>query len=122
MLAAVASSALGIVFLVAAVSKLSSMPRWRAQAADLGVPTPLAVVVPVAELGSAALLVAQVQRRFVAWCGVALLVAFSAVIAAQLLRGRRPACACFGSSRPISAWSLARNAAFVAVGVVAALA
>lgn len=119
--ATAASVLLGVVMLVAAVSKVSSMPRWRAQSADLGVPRALVPVVPALELVLAALCVAQLQRRVAAWCGVTLLLVFSAVIAVQLARGRRPACACFGSSRPISGWSLVRNALFVAVGLVAAL-
>jgi hypothetical protein len=51
-------------------------------------------------------------------------VAFSASVAAQLARGKHPPCACFGawSPAPVGARTLARNAALIALAVVAALA
>lgn len=118
-----ASLALGAVFAVAAVTKLAA-PTWTADAVALGVPRWLARPVPVVELALAAFLVAGIARPVPAWGAVALLVTFSALVARALHRGRRPVCACFGrwSARPISAWTLARNGALLALGVVAALA
>ncbi|SVA79739.1 uncharacterized protein METZ01_LOCUS132593, partial [marine metagenome] len=56
-------------------------------------------------------------------CAVALLVAFSTLVAGRLLAGQREGCGCFGawSTGNLSWRTLARNAVLVAVGVVATL-
>jgi uncharacterized protein YjeT (DUF2065 family) len=114
----------GLVFVVAGVTKMSSPSLWRSQASGLRVPTGVAVVVPYVELALGALLMVQVQRPAMAWVAVAVLLAFSTVLARQLLRGLHPPCACFGSlsARPIGAGTLVRNGVLLAVALVAALA
>ena len=85
--------------------------------------TVVAGAVVVAEGIVGVLLVAQLWQRVVATASLVMLVGFSTLIGSLLVRGRRPACACFGSSssKPISWMTLARNAVFVAANVFALL-
>lgn len=119
----VAAVAVGAALVVAGAAKLAR-PSWVADAAALGVPAWLARPVPLVELLVGAGLAVGVARRPLAWVALALFAAFSAVLGRTLAQGRRPVCACFGawSQRPIGARSLARNAAFAALALVAALA
>lgn len=120
---AVCAVLLAVVFLLAAVTKLSGPTAWRAQAAALRVPSAVANVVPFVEAVLGALLLVQWQRHLVAWVAVAVLVAFTGLLALRLAHGERPACACFGSwsAAPIGPATLLRNAAFIALGVLAAV-
>jgi uncharacterized membrane protein YphA (DoxX/SURF4 family) len=117
-----AAIAVGASLVVAGVSKLAR-PAWTADAAGLGVPRSIARPVPVVELVVGSLLCFGVARRPLAWVAVALLVAFTIVLARPVLRGQRPVCACFGAltSRPAGPLSLVRNAVLIASAVVAAL-
>jgi len=110
------------VLLAAGVSKMASPAQWRSQAAGLGVPSLLAAITPIVELGLGALLLVQVQRHAVAWCAVALFGTFTVLLAVRLAQGKRPPCACFGllSSRPIGPGHLLRNALFIGLAVLAA--
>ncbi len=113
----------GAVFIFSFVRKSMDVRGWIAQANELGVPSPIALAVVTAEAGIGALLVAQLWPRVAAGASLVMLVGFSALIASLLLRGRRPACACFGASstKPISWMSLVRNATFIAANVIALL-
>ena len=53
-----------------------------------------------------------------------MLLAFTTLLAMRLAHGERPPCACFGSwsAKPLSWRHVARNAALIAVAVVAAVA
>ena len=119
----VAAVIVGLVLLVAAVSKIARPEQWRAEAAGMGVGRLVAGVVPWVELALGGLLVAQVWRPVVAWGAMALLSAFTALIALRLSQGRRPPCACFGgfSATPIGAPHLVRNVVFIAIAVLAAV-
>ena len=119
---AIAAVVTGLVFLIAAITKLAAPAAWRAQASDLGVPPTVSRAVPYVEALLGALLLVQFQRRVVAWCAVAVLVAFTTLLVVRLAQGRRPPCACFGSltPKPIGAASVARNLVFIAVAVLAA--
>jgi uncharacterized membrane protein YphA (DoxX/SURF4 family) len=119
----IASVLLGAVFVVSGITKLAAMQQWRAQAADLGVHSSIARVLPVAELAVGALLIAQIARRPVAIIAGVLLAMFTLLLAVRLSQGKRPPCACFGglSSKPISWLSIARNAVFIALALVVAL-
>lgn len=119
----IAAVIVGLVLSVAAVSKVARPEQWRAEAAGMGVGRLVAGVVPWVELALGGLLVAQLQRPVAAWGAVALLVAFTALIALRLAQGRRPPCACFGgfSAKPIGALHLVRNVVFIAIGVLAAV-
>lgn len=119
----VAAVAVGAALVVAGAAKVAR-PSWVADAAALGVPGWLARPVPAVELLVGAGLAVGVARRPLAWVALVLFVGFSAVLGRTLAQGRRPVCACFGawSSRPIGPRSLARNAAFAALALLAALA
>jgi len=114
---------LAAVFTVAAVAKLRDPLGTRRTLGDFGLPFPrlLARVLPGTEAATALLLV--VDPRVGGQCAVALLVAFTTLIAGRLLAGHRDACGCFGTwaKRPLSWRDLVRNGALVALGVVAAL-
>jgi uncharacterized membrane protein YphA (DoxX/SURF4 family) len=115
----VASALLGAVFVVSGVMKIAAPRQWRLQAGELGVPAPIAAVVPFVELPVGALLVAQVARRPIAAIAAVLLLAFTALLALRLSQGRRPPCACFGawSTKPISWLDVVRNAVFLALAI-----
>ena len=118
----VASLIVAAVLLSSGVLKVAQSAQWRTQAAGLGVPQAIAVVVPYVELTVGALLLVQLQRHAAAWLAVALFVAFTALLVLRLAQGRRPPCACFGSlsSKPIGPGHLVRNAVFIIVAVLAA--
>ncbi|MEI8239164.1 MAG: MauE/DoxX family redox-associated membrane protein [Actinomycetota bacterium] len=119
----VAAVLVGLVFLLAAITKLARMELWRAESSGLGVPWVVARVVPYTEAVLGALLLVQVQRHIVAWCAVAMLVAFTLLLAVRLAQGSDGPCACFGSvgSSSIGVPHLVRNIVFIGLGVVAAL-
>jgi uncharacterized membrane protein YphA (DoxX/SURF4 family) len=120
--ATIAAVLLAIVFVVAAAAKFRDPAATRRSMAEFDLPNPrlLAVAVPVTELATAALLL--VDPRTGGPCAVALLVAFTTLIAGRLLAGHHESCGCFGTwaVRPLSWRDLARNAALVALGVAAA--
>ena len=113
----------GAVFIFSFVRKSMDVRGWISQAAELSVPTPVALAVVAAEGSVGILLVAQLWPRPATIVSLVMLMGFSALIASLLARGRRPVCACFGSSstKPISWMTLARNAVFIAANVVALL-
>lgn len=112
---------LGVVFVVAGASKVAAAASWPAQAAGLGVPRGLAVLVPWGELAVGAMLVVGLAMPAVAVVAVVALVGFTMVLVRALVAGRHPPCSCFGawSASPIGWRQVVRNAAFIAVGVVA---
>jgi len=112
---------LSAVFLVSAVAKVVAPRRTAAAARDLGMPAALspavAVALPAAELTVAVLLVLTPTVTVGAVLATALMAAFTALVAGNLIRGRRPACACFGAlsaEAPIGPSTLVRNAALLA--------
>jgi uncharacterized membrane protein YphA (DoxX/SURF4 family) len=115
---------LGAVFVVAGVSKIAAHQQWRSQSADLGVPVAIAMVMPFVEIVVGALLVAQIARREVALSAAALLLAFTILLVARLVQGRRPPCACFGAwtTKPIGWGNVVRNVALIVVATALALA
>ena len=123
-LAVAASIVVGAAFLLAGGAKLAAGGAWPAQARALGAPRALAPAVPWFEIVLGAVLCAQLARTVASLVAVVVLLVFSALIAAQLLRGRRPPCACFGSwsARPIGWRHLVRNAVLIVLSLVAAFA
>jgi hypothetical protein len=112
----------GAVLLWAAFAKLGSLSTWREQAVALGAPAWATRLVPFAEALLGGLLVAGLAGAAARLAAIALLGAFTALLAARLAAGQRPPCACFGTrARPISWWSTARNGALVALLVAASL-
>jgi hypothetical protein len=117
----VATLAVGAMFVAAGGYKIADGPAWPRQAADLGVPRRLAVVVPWFEIVlGVALLIGFVPPWPAAVAG-ATLVVFTVVIGRRLLDGSRPPCACFGSrsTRPLGPRHVVRNLGLLAVAVVA---
>jgi thiol-disulfide isomerase/thioredoxin/uncharacterized membrane protein YphA (DoxX/SURF4 family) len=111
------------VFLVAGTAKLFDRAGSRQALLDFGAPpwlaSPLGALVPLAELTTAVALLVPAAGRWGALAAAALLLLFTAVIAAALARGRAPACRCFGqlSAAPVGPRTLARNG-ILAAGAV----
>jgi uncharacterized membrane protein YphA (DoxX/SURF4 family) len=119
----VCAAIVGTVFVWAGATKLQARDAWAAQARDMGAPSWAIPPIPFVELSLGALLILGWWPPIAASAGIALLIAFSWLIATNLVRGNRPACACFGvrTSRPISWLFVARNAIFVGLLLVALL-
>lgn len=104
-------------FVVSGLAKLADRRGSHAAMIDFGVPArlaaPVALVLPPAELAVALALLPRATAWSAAAAALALLLLFSAAIAVNLARGRRPSCHCFGqlSAGPVGWRSLARNAA-----------
>lgn len=125
----VARIVLAGVFLVSAWGKIRDREGSRDAVAAFGVPASLVAAVasalPVVELACAALLLAPDPAATVgALASALLLAAFTVAIAANLARGRRPACHCFGAPRgddAISGRTIVRNAGLLALAGLALL-
>jgi peroxiredoxin len=106
---------------VAGIAKLADRSGSRQAAIDFGVPgalsTPLAVLLPLAELAVAVSLVPASTALWGAIGALGLLLLFVAGIGANLARGRKPDCHCFGQlySAPAGWKTLARNGALAAL-------
>ncbi len=118
-----AAAVLAVVFIVAAGAKLRDPLATRRALVGFGLPSPrlLTVVLPVTE-GTTALLL-LINPRTGGPCAVALLAAFTTLIAGRLLAGHHDACGCFGawSSRPLSWRDIARNLILIGLGVTSTL-
>jgi methylamine dehydrogenase accessory protein MauD len=112
---------LAVVFVAAGVAKLADREGSRRAIADFGVPValaaPLGILLPLAELAVAAALIPTATVLWGALGALALLLLFVAGIGANLARGRRPDCHCFGQlhSAPAGWSTLARNGVLAAV-------
>jgi methylamine dehydrogenase accessory protein MauD len=117
----VARVLLVLVFSVAGVTKLADRAGSKQALVDFGVPAslaaPLGVLLPLAELAVAAALI----PTSTAWWGtvgaLVLLLLFVVGISANLARGRKPECHCFGQlhSEPAGWKTLVRNGILAAV-------
>lgn len=120
----VARALLVLVFAVAGLAKLADRAGSRVALEGFGVPgriaRPGAVILPIAELATAALLVPSSTARIGAVLASVLLVGFGAGIGRALARGQAPDCHCFGQlhSRPAGSETLARNGALLVVGLL----
>jgi methylamine dehydrogenase accessory protein MauD len=109
------------VFLVAGVAKLADRAGSRKAMIDFGVPTalatPLAVLLPLAELGVAISLIPVATAWWGAVGALGLLLLFVVGITVNLARGRKPDCHCFGQlhSAPAGWKTLVRNGVLAAV-------
>ena len=119
---------LAVVLGAAAISKLRSRRDTRAAATGLGIPDRLTGVVAAAlapiELIVSVLLVPGVSAYWAALAALALVAAFTALVATNLKRGNHPPCACFGASsdEPISTKTLLRNVVLLVVAAAPVLA
>jgi methylamine dehydrogenase accessory protein MauD len=107
---------LALVFAVAGVAKLTDRAGSRRAIVDFGVPAalagPLGILLPLAELAIAVALLPTTTAWWGAVGALVLLLLFAAAIGANLARGRKPNCHCFGQlhSAPAGRSTLARNA------------
>jgi peroxiredoxin len=112
---------LAAVFVVAGVAKLADREGSRRAVADFGVPgalaAPLGVLLPLAELAVAVALIPTSTAFWGAVGALVLLLLFVAGIGANLARGRKPDCHCFGQlhSSPAGWSTLARNGVLAAI-------
>jgi peroxiredoxin len=108
---------------VAAGAKLADRNGTRETLGAFGVPgslsSPLAVLLPVAEALVALALLPNRSAQAAGAAGAALLAVFTGAVIVTLARGRRPDCNCFGAlhSKPIGAWTVARNVSLTGIGV-----
>lgn len=119
----VCAAIVGAVFVWAGATKLQARSAWAAQARDMGAPRWSIENVPFMELVVGAMLILGWWPQVTLVAGVAMLISFTGLIAMNLLRGNRPACACFGvrSARPISWLFVVRNVVFVGLLLLALL-
>ena len=116
-----AELATGVMFLAAGGYKLADGPAWPKQAADMGVPRWLALLVPWFELALGALLLTGLFSPWPAVAAVLTLLVFTVVIVNRLLDGTRPPCACFGarSKKPLGPGHVIRNGVLLLVACAA---
>jgi Methylamine utilisation protein MauE len=119
----VAGVIVGLTLVAAGVLKLVEGPGWSKQAADMGVPRPVALTVPFVEIAIGVPLAAQLLKPWPAVAALVLLAAFTVVIVRRVLDGSRPPCSCFGSrsKRPLGVYHIARNLGLLAVALVAVI-
>src|SRR3954468_5895904 len=109
------------VFVVAGLTKLADRAGSQKAVADFGVPSALApalgILLPLAELVVAGALIPTVTAWWGALGAFALLLLFVVGIAANLARGRKPDCHCFGQlhSAPAGWSTLVRNVVLAAI-------
>lgn len=124
--ALVARVILAGIFALAAVGKLRDLPGAREGIAALASPS-LAFVTPALPAAESAVAVGLLVPRtsgLAAAVAIVLLLTFSALMLRTLRRGEAPVCHCFGSrsDQTVSANMIARNSAFIALAIVAAVA
>lgn len=117
------SGLVGVVFVWAGINKLQSRGAWLAQARELGAPTWVALPLPPIEIVIGVVLILGWWPTPNIVAALVLLVAFTSLVAGNLMEGHRPPCACFGVRRekPISWTTVVRNASFIALLLVALL-
>ena len=125
LVALIARLALAVTFVVSAFAKVRDADGARQAVRDFGVPAGIAPLVASSlaplEIASAALLLTTGTAVTAgAVLALALLAAFTIGIVANLLRGKRVDCHCFGamSKKPLSWWSVARNGVMMALAVL----
>lgn len=117
----VATTLVGAALVVAGSSKLASPQRWRNEALAFGAPRVVVAPLPWLELAIGAAVLVRIGLSLSVGLAFLVLLAFTVAIVANLVRGRRPRCACFGSwsSAPIGWRHVARNAVLLAACAVA---
>ena len=109
------------VFILAGVAKLLDLEGSRKAVIEFGLPavlaSPLALLLPLAELGVAVALIPASSAWLGALGALGLLLLFVVGISVNLARGRKPDCHCFGQlhSAPAGWKTLARNGILAAV-------
>jgi len=117
---------LAIVLASAGAAKAFDPTGTRKAVSDFGLPPlfarPAALLLPIAEFGTAVLLLSTKAAFWGAAVALVLLLAFAVIIAVNLINGRTPECHCFGQfhSRPIS-WALVMRNTTLAIGAAVIL-
>ena len=117
----IARLVLAAVFTIAGVAKLADLKGSRKAIIEFGLPavvaSPLALLLPLTELGVGAALTPASSAWWGALGALGLLVLFVMGISINLARGRTPDCHCFGQlhSAPAGWKTLARNAVLAAL-------
>jgi thiol-disulfide isomerase/thioredoxin len=115
---------LAIVLGSAGAAKAFDLTGTRKAVSDFGLPSlfarPTALLLPIAEFGTAVFLLSTKAAFWGAAIALVLLLAFAVIIAVNLINGRTPECHCFGQfhSRPIS-WALVMRDVALAIGAAA---
>lgn len=119
----IASVVVGLVLVVAGVTKVAARDRWPADAESLGVPRSLVPLVPWCEIVLGAAMAAVVRREATGVIAAMVFAAFTVLIVVNLMRGRRPVCACFGalSARPLGWRHVARNLTLICLALISAI-
>jgi hypothetical protein len=119
-----ARTALGGVFVVAGLMKRGRTAALAKTMRDFGLPAatsgPAAALLPWAEIALGVMALVNLYGVLASAVLLCLLGAFTVAIAINLVRGRRPACNCFGdlSSTPITWWLVGRNVALAGLAVL----
>jgi peroxiredoxin len=117
----IARLVLAVVFILAGLAKLWDLKGSRKAITDFGLPavlaSPLAILLPLAELGVGAALIPASSAWWGALGALGLLLLFVVGISINLARGRKPDCHCFGQlhSAPAGWKTLARNGVLAAI-------
>lgn len=112
---ALAAAAVWLVFLVAGLRKLREAGATASSLRAFGLPDKaagtLAPLLPWVELAVVVLMLVPGLAVLGAGLALLLLAVFTLALVSALLRGKRPACNCFGQApdKPISWWTAARN-------------
>jgi hypothetical protein len=122
--ALVARITLAAAFGLSAATKLAAPAELARALRDFGVPAAAAVArgLPPVEAGLAVLLLAVPGSAWPAYLAIAVLVAFTAAVVANLAGDHPAPCPCFGppgaGARPVSAATVARNGGLIALAVL----
>jgi uncharacterized membrane protein YphA (DoxX/SURF4 family) len=119
---------IGLVFIVAGLSKIGHATEFAAQIAGFRllpqpVIAPMALALPFLELMLGGYLVIGLFTRASAWTAALLLALFDAAIASAVVRGMTVSCGCFGpNDTTVTTWAeVARDAVLVVIAIVVAL-
>ncbi len=118
--------ALAVVFLLAAYAKATDQPGTRLGVIELASQrwNWVSPILPVAEAVLAIGLLVPTTAKFAAMFAIGLLGAFTVLLIRAVRREHPPLCHCFGQlgkAQPVSAQTIARNVALIALAVIAAL-
>ncbi|MFM8600586.1 MAG: MauE/DoxX family redox-associated membrane protein [Actinomycetota bacterium] len=116
------AGAVGAAFAWAGANKVTAPAEWRAAAQAQGVPRPVQLAVPPAELVLGVCLVVLPPSAPVYGLSTLLLLVFTAFLAVQVATGSKVPCACFGtrSVRPPGWADVLRNVAMMGALFLAA--
>lgn len=122
--AIVAAVVLGLVFEWSGIAKLASRDAWQVEGTPFATGSApfnrmVRTWLPWAEVGLGGLLILRIAPVVAGSAAALLLVAFTVALVRVLVSGQRPPCMCFGAvrPRPISWWSVVRNAVLLACAI-----